>query len=86
MSFADFGLHPLVLKSLGEDNYTLPTPVQAAALPPALEGRDVLATAATGTGKTAAFLLPALSRIAATPKSCPAGAPRILRENVFAMP
>ncbi|MBV8538276.1 MAG: DEAD/DEAH box helicase [Alphaproteobacteria bacterium] len=79
MSFADFGLHPLVLKSLDSEGYATPTPVQAASIPPALDGRDILATAATGTGKTAAFLLPALSRIAAAAKSNGAvGSPRIL--------
>jgi superfamily II DNA/RNA helicase len=78
MSFAEFALHPAVLKALDTDGYAAPTPVQAAALRPALEGRDILATAATGTGKTAAFLLPALTRIAAAPKVLPAGAPRIL--------
>lgn len=79
MSFADFGLHPLVLKSLDSEGYTTPTPVQAASIPPALAGCDILATAATGTGKTAAFLLPALSRIAAMPKPGGAvGSPRIL--------
>src|SRR5258708_39659764 len=78
MSFADFGLHPLVLKSLDTEGYATPTPVQAASIPPALAGRDILATAATGTGKTAAFLLPALSRIAAAPKPGGVGSPRIL--------
>jgi superfamily II DNA/RNA helicase len=78
MSFAEFGLHPLVLKSLDSEGYATPTPVQAASIPPALAGRDILATAATGTGKTAAFLLPALSRIAAVPPSRDAGSPRIL--------
>jgi superfamily II DNA/RNA helicase len=78
MSFADLSLHPMVLKALEEGGYTDATPVQAAAIPPALEGRDVLATAATGTGKTAAFLLPALTRIAALPSQRMPGAPRIL--------
>jgi superfamily II DNA/RNA helicase len=78
MSFADFALHPLVLKSLDGDGYAEPTPVQAAAIGPALAGRDVLATAATGTGKTAAFLLPALTRIAADATPAAPGAPRVL--------
>jgi superfamily II DNA/RNA helicase len=78
MSFADYALHPQILKALDSDSYSVPTPVQAAAIAPALEGRDILATAATGTGKTAAFLLPSLTRIASNPKSLPAGAPRIL--------
>src|SRR4029453_5713480 len=58
MSFADYALHPQIRKSLESDSYSVPTPVQEAAIPSALEGRDILATAATGTGKTAAFLLP----------------------------
>ena len=78
MSFASLALHPLILKSLDIDGYSEATPVQAAAIPPALEGKDILASAATGTGKTAAFLLPALTRIAANPASNPAGAPRLL--------
>ncbi len=78
MSFAEFGLHPEVLKSLESEGYTTATPVQTAAIPPAMKGRDILATAATGTGKTAAFLLPALHKIASTPKYCPPGAPRVL--------
>ena len=57
MSFATLALHPLVLKALDTEGYSEATPVQAAAIPPALEGKDILATAATGTGKTAAFLL-----------------------------
>jgi len=78
MSFASLALHPLVLKALDVEGYSEATPVQAAAIPPALEGKDILATAATGTGKTAAFLLPALSRIAANPANNPVGAPRVL--------
>ncbi|MBM3538675.1 MAG: DEAD/DEAH box helicase [Alphaproteobacteria bacterium] len=78
MSFATLALHPLVLKALDVEGYSEATPVQAAAIPPALEGQDILATAATGTGKTAAFVLPALTRIASTPKTNPSGAPRVL--------
>ena len=78
MSFESFALHPLVLKALDIEGYKEATPVQAAAIPPALEGKDILATAATGTGKTAAFLLPALTRIAANPVNAPVGAPRVL--------
>ncbi|MGE5548687.1 MAG: DEAD/DEAH box helicase [Solirubrobacterales bacterium] len=78
MSFADLSLHPLILNALAAENYTDPTPVQAAAIPAALTGRDLLATAQTGTGKTAAFLLPALTRIAENRTPRPAGAPRIL--------
>jgi superfamily II DNA/RNA helicase len=77
LSFAEFSFHPLILKALDAAGYTAPTPVQAAAIPPALAGRDLLATAETGTGKTAAFVLPALQRIATTLKPRVRG-PRIL--------
>ncbi|CAO3416205.1 DEAD/DEAH box helicase [Azospirillum doebereinerae] len=77
MSFSELGLHPLVLKALESFEYITATPVQSAAIPPALEGRDILATAETGTGKTAAFMLPALTRIAEMPRLGVA-APRVL--------
>ncbi|MBA2254205.1 MAG: DEAD/DEAH box helicase, partial [Chloroflexi bacterium] len=63
--FAAFGLHPALLEALAQLGYEEPTPVQHEAIPPLLEGRDVLAEAPTGTGKTAAFALPTLHRIAA---------------------
>ena len=80
MSFSDLALHPLVLNALVEGGYDQPTPVQADAIPPALDGRDVLATAQTGTGKTAAFLLPSLTRLAANPPAPrrDAATPRVL--------
>lgn len=55
-------------RQLAHANFIHPTPVQAAALPPALEGRDILATAQTGTGKTLSFLIPVIERLAASPK------------------
>lgn len=54
-------------QKLAQFNFTTPTPVQASAIPPALEGKDVLATAQTGTGKTLAFLIPLMERMAAQP-------------------
>src|SRR3954469_24085352 len=63
MPFAAFGLHPPLARATRELGYTEPTPVQAGAIPPALAGRDLIATAQTGTGKTAAFLLPVLHRL-----------------------
>ncbi len=63
MSFETLGLAPALLRALAEQGYDAPTPIQAAAIPPALEGRDLLAGAQTGTGKTAAFSLPLLDRL-----------------------
>jgi ATP-dependent RNA helicase RhlE len=64
--FSDFQLSASLLKRLAALNFITPTPVQAAAIPPALEGRDVLATAQTGTGKTLSFLLPLIERLQKT--------------------
>jgi ATP-dependent RNA helicase DeaD len=61
--FAALGLDARVASALSTLGYEEPTPVQRAAIPPLLSGRDVLAQAATGTGKTAAFALPLLSRL-----------------------
>jgi ATP-dependent RNA helicase DeaD len=66
--FTGFGLRQTLLQALGELDYIEPTPVQAAVIPPMLEGRDVIAQARTGTGKTAAFALPALQNIDSTSK------------------
>jgi ATP-dependent RNA helicase RhlE len=63
MSFETLGLAPALLRALAEQGYTEPTPIQAAAIPAALSGRDLLAGAQTGTGKTAAFALPLLQRL-----------------------
>ncbi len=59
--FTDLKLHAKVLKAIDEVGYTEPTPIQAGAIPPALEGRDVLGIAQTGTGKTASFTLPMIT-------------------------
>ncbi|RMF13785.1 MAG: DEAD/DEAH box helicase [Alphaproteobacteria bacterium] len=63
--FEELGLSTPLLDALEASGYENPTPVQAQAIPPVLEGRDLIATAATGTGKTAAFVLPLLERLAA---------------------
>jgi ATP-dependent RNA helicase DeaD len=65
-SFADLGLSPVLVEALTALGYEEPTPVQLAAIPHLLEGRDILAQAATGTGKTAAFALPLLQRLPTT--------------------
>lgn len=69
MTFADLGLSKDVLASVADMGYTTPTPVQAAAIPEALAGRDVLAAAQTGTGKTAAFLLPTINGLPHVPRT-----------------
>jgi ATP-dependent RNA helicase DeaD len=61
--FADLGLHADLARAVAELGYETPTPIQAGAIPPLLEGRDLLGQAQTGTGKTAAFALPLLHRI-----------------------
>ena len=61
--FSDLKLDPKVLKAIAEAGYTTPTPIQAQAIPHALEGRDVLGIAQTGTGKTASFVLPLITRL-----------------------
>src|SRR6266498_4944920 len=66
--FAHLKLHPSLLKGIKELGFVRPTPIQADAIPPALAGRDVLACAMTGSGKTAAFLLPILHRLIDRPR------------------
>src|SRR6187431_3426323 len=63
VTFADLGLDPRVLQAVQDVGYETPSPIQAATIPPLLAGRDVLGVAQTGTGKTAAFALPILSRL-----------------------
>ena len=63
MSFDSLLLHPLICKSVADAGYTTPTAIQEKAIPVALAGRDVLASAQTGTGKTAAFILPILQKL-----------------------
>jgi ATP-dependent RNA helicase RhlE len=65
MPFSQLGLAPNILRALKTAGYQTPTPIQKETIPPALAGRDVLGTARTGTGKTAAFALPILHRLAA---------------------
>jgi len=64
MNFRSFDLDPAIQRGIADLGFTEPTPIQQAALPPALAGRDVLACAMTGSGKTAAFALPVLQRLA----------------------
>ncbi|MCB2180954.1 MAG: DEAD/DEAH box helicase [Desulfobulbaceae bacterium] len=68
MSFTVFQFHPQIQTALNNCGYESPTPIQEQAIPPVLDGRDILGLAQTGTGKTAAFVLPVLQRLHAGPK------------------
>jgi ATP-dependent RNA helicase RhlE len=68
MSFTSFNLHPDLLRGVDQMGFTVPTAIQKDAIPPAMEGRDVLACAMTGSGKTAAFLLPILQHLHGKPR------------------
>ncbi len=78
--FSQFALHERLLKAVAELKFVEPTPVQAAAIPPALEGRDLRVTAQTGSGKTAAFVLPMLNRLMGDAK------PRVVIRAVILLP
>jgi len=77
VTFEKLALHPSILKALAESGYTTPTPIQAQAIPQALAGHDLMASAQTGTGKTAAFVLPSLQRLS-TPATKNSRGPRVL--------
>ncbi len=77
MSFESLQLNPEILRAIANCGYSTPTPIQEKAIPEILAGRDLLATAQTGTGKTAAFMLPVLQRLADVRRG-PKGAPRVL--------
>lgn len=77
MSFENLKLNAKLLKAVTESGFTTPTDIQREAIPAILEGRDVMASAQTGTGKTAAFVLPALQRLLDPPKNTGKG-PRVL--------
>ena len=78
MTFADLALATPLLRALDEQGYANPTPIQAQSIPMLLEGRDLLGLAQTGTGKTAAFALPLLHRLAVAPHAAPKGGARVL--------
>ena len=77
MSFENLNLNAAILKAIAETGYTEPTPIQAQAIPEIIAGHDLMASAQTGSGKTAAFILPALNRLA-TPSAMPGKGPRVL--------
>src|SRR3954447_12619071 len=68
MSFDTLSLHPSLLRAVHDLEFSKPTPIQQQAIPPALEGRDLLACAMTGSGKTAAFLLPIVHKLMTKPR------------------
>ena len=77
MSFEDLNLNPSIVKAIHDAGYVTPTPIQKLAIPELLSGHDIMASAQTGTGKTAAFMLPALHLLAAPAKTSGRG-PRVL--------
>ncbi|MCD6599420.1 MAG: DEAD/DEAH box helicase [Dehalococcoidia bacterium] len=70
MNFDTFNFHPSIMAGVRELGYTTPTPIQSRAIPPIMQGRDVIGLAQTGTGKTAAFMLPILERLQSGPRGC----------------
>jgi ATP-dependent RNA helicase RhlE len=79
-SFTDLGLSAELVRAVAEEGYAIPTPVQVHAIPPILAGRDVLAGAQTGTGKTAGFTLPMLQRLA---RNAPTGERHAVRALIL---
>lgn len=77
MNFEEIGLHPSILKAINDAGFTSPTPIQAQAIPEVIKGSDLRASAQTGTGKTAAFILPSLNRLS-VPSTLPGKGPRVL--------
>ncbi len=70
MNFEIFKFHPSIMASVRALGYTVPTPIQLQAIPPIMHGRDTIGLAQTGTGKTAAFILPILQRLRQNPQGC----------------
>src|SRR5215213_3235783 len=81
MSFANLGLSADLVRAVTEQGYTVPTPIQAQAIPAVLAGGDLLAGAQTGTGKTAGFVLPILQRLSERPAG--AGGRRPIRALII---
>ncbi|WP_300427324.1 DEAD/DEAH box helicase, partial [uncultured Thalassolituus sp.] len=69
MTFKDMALAEPIARAVAEKGYTTPSPIQAQAIPVVLEGRDLLASAQTGTGKTAAFTLPIIHKLLESPRA-----------------
>lgn len=83
MSFDSLGLCPAILKAIADQGYTEATPIQAQAIPVVLEGRDIMAGAQTGTGKTAAFTLPLLQRLSVHANTSPSPARHPIRALIL---
>ncbi|MEA5098751.1 MAG: DEAD/DEAH box helicase [Burkholderiaceae bacterium] len=81
MTFEVLGLHPAIVKAVTDAGYTQPTAVQQQAIPAALNGADLLVSSQTGSGKTAAFMLPALHRFASEPHSSTSKTPNQERQS-----
>ena len=77
-SFKELPLIEPLHRAIADEGYTVPTPIQAQSIIPLLEGRDILGCAQTGTGKTAAFVLPILQKLATQKKGKLRGTPRAL--------
>lgn len=77
-TFSSLNLDPLLLTAIEQNNYTQPTPIQIKTIPPILAGSDVMGSAQTGTGKTAAFVLPLLHKLLNTPKKDELGVARVV--------
>ena len=78
MSFGNLNIIDPLCRALAEEGYTDPTPIQNLAIPPLLNGRDLMGIAQTGTGKTAAFVLPILQKISEDKRQAKPGVPRAL--------
>ena len=70
MNFETFNFHPSIMAGIRALGYSVPTPIQSKAIPLIMQGRDIIGLAQTGTGKTAAFVLPILQRLQQSPRSC----------------
>jgi ATP-dependent RNA helicase RhlE len=70
MNFETFNLHPSIMSGVHDLGYTTPTPIQSQAIPPIMQRRDIIGLAQTGTGKTAAFVLPMLHHLRQNPQGC----------------
>ena len=83
MSFSSLGLSDALLRAVADQGYTVPTPIQAQAIPAVLAGGDLLAGAQTGTGKTAGFVLPMLQRLSTQPSPYAGGSRKPLRALIL---